>query len=84
MQEGSCRPPASTAISVGIDELIADRAPAFGFLAQVFDQDMANMPLVQAGVRAADPAHPRSRLGLYQEMIIQHWNALFDRYLSRE
>ncbi len=82
--EGSSRPPASPAIEVGTDERIADKAPAFGFLAQVFDQDMGNMPLIQAGVRAADPACPRSRLGLYQEMIIQHWNALFDRYLARQ
>jgi phenylpropionate dioxygenase-like ring-hydroxylating dioxygenase large terminal subunit len=80
--EGSPRPPAAPAIEVGIDETIESKAPAFGFLAQVFDQDMANMPLAQAGVRAADPAMHHSHLGTYQEMIIQHWHALFDRYLA--
>jgi phenylpropionate dioxygenase-like ring-hydroxylating dioxygenase large terminal subunit len=81
--EGTARPPSSPAIEVGIDETIEQRAPAFGFLGQVFDQDMANMPLIQAGVRASEPASHHSRLGTYQEMIIRHWNAQLDRYLSQ-
>jgi len=82
--EGSARPPASPVIEVGIDETIEEKVPAFGFLAQVFDQDMANMPLIQAGAQAADPANACSRLSAYQEMIIRHWNAEFDRCLARD
>jgi phenylpropionate dioxygenase-like ring-hydroxylating dioxygenase large terminal subunit len=81
--EGTPRPPSAPAIEVGIDETIEQMAPAFGFLAQVFDQDMANMPLIQAGARAADPANHRSHLSTYQEMIIRHWHAQLDRYLAR-
>jgi phenylpropionate dioxygenase-like ring-hydroxylating dioxygenase large terminal subunit len=77
------RPPSSPAIEIGEDELITEKAPAFGFLAQVFDQDMANMPLVQAGLKAADPARNHSLLGTYQEMIVQHWNDIFDEYMQR-
>ena len=81
--EGTIRPSAAPAVDVGIDETIEEKAPAFGFLAQVFDQDMANMPIVQAGAHAADPSNPYSRLSLYQETIIQHWHGVFDQYLSR-
>ncbi len=81
--EGSPRPPSSPAIEIGPGETVTDKAPAFNFLAAVFDQDIANMPLVQAGLKSADPAHPHSQLGAYQEMIIQHWNDLLDRYLAR-
>jgi hypothetical protein len=79
---GKPRPPSAPVIEVGPDERVFDKAPAFGFLGYVFDQDMSNMPLIQRGVRSAAAAHKRSNLGLYQEMIIQHWNALIDRCLN--
>jgi len=81
--EGEPRPPSSPTIEVGLDEKIAAKVPAFSFLAMIFDQDMSNMPLVQRGVRAADPAHHHTELGTFQESLIQHWNELFDRYMSQ-
>jgi hypothetical protein len=59
-----------------------EKAPGFGILGYVFDQDMSNMPLIQKGVRAADPTRHHSELGRYQEQLVQHWNELFDRYMS--
>lgn len=73
------RPQSSPAIEVGPDERIQDRVDSFGYLSQIFDQDMANMPLVQRGVRSADPGRHHSQLGTYQEGIIQHWNEVLDR-----
>ena len=81
--EGEDRPPASPRIDIGIGETVMERAPAFGFLAYVFDQDMANMPLIQRGLRSADPHRNHAVLGHYQEMIIQHWHDLYDEILSR-
>jgi phenylpropionate dioxygenase-like ring-hydroxylating dioxygenase large terminal subunit len=77
------RPPAAPCIEIGIDDSIVENAPAFGFLAFIFDQDMGNMPLVQAGVQAADPRRSHSQLGAYQEMIIQHWHETIDEFLGR-
>jgi phenylpropionate dioxygenase-like ring-hydroxylating dioxygenase large terminal subunit len=79
---GKPRPPSSPAIEIGPDERVMDKAPAFHFLGFVFDQDMSNMPLIQKGVRAANPLHHHSLLGRYQEILIQHWNQLIDRYVS--
>jgi phenylpropionate dioxygenase-like ring-hydroxylating dioxygenase large terminal subunit len=80
--KGQTRPPSAPLIEVGIHERVLDKAPAFSFLGHIFDQDMSNMPLLQKGVRAADPAAHHSLLGGYQEMMIQHWNELLDRYTS--
>jgi phenylpropionate dioxygenase-like ring-hydroxylating dioxygenase large terminal subunit len=79
--EGEPRPPSSPAIEIGLNETIAEKAPAFSFLAMIFDQDMHNMPLIQRGVQAANPAAPYSRLGSYQESMIQHWHELLDRQI---
>lgn len=67
---------------LGPDTKIFDEVPEFGFLAQVFDQDMTNMPRVQQGMHAADPTRMHSQLGSYQEMLIQHWNARMDRMIT--
>lgn len=75
-------PPSSPLIELDADESVFEKAPAFGFLGYVFDQDMSNMPLVQLGVHAADPEHPYTRLGVYQESIIQHWNRTLDDMIA--
>jgi phenylpropionate dioxygenase-like ring-hydroxylating dioxygenase large terminal subunit len=80
--EGKPRPPSSPAVFVAPDERVMEKAPGFGILGYVFDQDMSNMPLIQKGVRAADPTRHHSELGRYQEQLVQHWNELFDRYMS--
>jgi phenylpropionate dioxygenase-like ring-hydroxylating dioxygenase large terminal subunit len=80
--EGKQRPPSSPAIEVGIGESIAEKVPAFSFLGMIFDQDMSNMPMVQRGVQAADPAQHHAHLGAFQESLIQHWHELFDRFMG--
>ncbi len=80
--EGQERPPSSPAIEVAPDERLTDRAPAFHILGYVFDQDMSNMPLIQKGAQAADPARHHTQLGRYQEFLVQYWNHLFDRFQS--
>ena len=71
------------AIEIGIDETITDKAPAFSFLGFVLDQDMANMPLVQQGMKSADPMRAHSQLGTYQESFLQHWHALIDARMAQ-
>jgi phenylpropionate dioxygenase-like ring-hydroxylating dioxygenase large terminal subunit len=80
--EGQPRPPSAPVDIANIDERIVDKSPGFSFLASIFDQDMGNMPLVQKGVRAADPAHHHTMLGSYQESIMQTWHELFDRFMA--
>ena len=80
--EGKPRPPAAKLIDVDEGEKVAERVPAFGFLGEVIDQDMANMPFVQEGLKTADPAAHHSRLGDYQEMIIKHWHDVLDEMIG--
>ena len=80
--EGVDAPAPSPRIDLDSKDDVAEHAPAFQFLATVFDQDMHNLPLIQRGIRSADPAREHSVLGRYQEMIIQHWNDLHDRYMA--
>ncbi|MFT4054506.1 MAG: aromatic ring-hydroxylating dioxygenase subunit alpha [Novosphingobium sp.] len=82
-REGEPRPPAAEPIVIGEHESIMEKAPAYSFLAMIFDQDMSNLPLVQRGLKAADPKAPHSRLGAYQESIIQTWHELIDRDIAR-
>jgi phenylpropionate dioxygenase-like ring-hydroxylating dioxygenase large terminal subunit len=81
--EGEAPPPSSPVVEVGIGESIMEKVPDFNFLALIFDQDMGNMPLVQAGVKAASPARHHTQLGTYQEIIIQHWHEVIDEYLAK-
>lgn len=83
-REGTPRPASSPAILVAPEERIFDKAPAFGFLAHIFDQDMENMPLIQRGMHAAPDSRPYSTLGTYQEMIMQHWHDVLDRMMADE
>jgi hypothetical protein len=49
-------------------------------LGPVIDQDMGNMPFVQAGLAAS--ATGRVHLGAYQEIRIRHFHQTLDRYLA--
>jgi len=80
--EGKPRPEPAPMMHLGPDDLLSEHATAFGFLSFVFDQDMANMPRVQAGMRSADPTRTYSQLGTYQEQLIQHWCATADRMIA--
>lgn len=51
-------------------------------LAGVFDQDMANLPYVQDGLKSS--GNNRVELGNYQEIRIRHFHRTLDKYLARE
>ncbi|MEO0032557.1 MAG: hypothetical protein RIS94_2315 [Pseudomonadota bacterium] len=76
-------PPAAEPVVLDADQSVFAHCPEFGFLGYVFDQDMSNMPLIQKGAHAADPTAPYTRLGAYQEMIIQHWNQVMEEQIRR-
>lgn len=56
-------------------------APALGRLGWVFDQDVANAPLVQAGLKAS--GKKAVSFANYQEIRIRHFHATLDTYLER-
>ena len=51
-------------------------------LAGVFDQDMANLPHVQTGLKAS--RNHRIELGHYQESRIRQFAQTMEKYLARE
>jgi phenylpropionate dioxygenase-like ring-hydroxylating dioxygenase large terminal subunit len=81
--EGQPRPPSAPVDVVDLNESIAAKSPGFSFLGMIFDQDMSNLPLVQRGLRASDPAQHCAMLGTFQESMIQHWHELYDRFMSK-
>ena len=81
--EGEPRPPSAPVIEIGTEETITEKAPAFSFLGYVLDQDMTNLPLVQQGMKSADPRRAYSQLGTYQESFLQHWHALIDARIAQ-
>lgn len=56
-------------------------APALGRLGWVFDQDVANAPLVQAGLKAS--GKKAVSFANYQEIRLRHYHATLDTYLDR-
>lgn len=75
------RPPSAPIIELGFDDRF-DAAPGFGILSHIFDQDMTNLPNIQAGMRSASGRHAHATLGRYQESRIQHFHNTLDRYLG--
>lgn len=66
---------------IGDDEPFASAAHLIGSgLASVFDQDMANLPYVQEGLKCS--ANGRVELGRYQESRIRHFHQTLDAYLA--
>ncbi len=49
-------------------------------LASVFDQDMANLPYVQDGMKAS--ANRELQLGNYQEIRVRHFHQTLDKYIN--
>ena len=80
--EGQPRPKPVEMIEVASDENVFDRAPVFGFLGAVFDQDFENLPNVQGGARSADPARHYAQLGDYQEFVIKRFHELLDEKMA--
>ena len=56
-------------------------APGFEQLGMVIDQDMANLPRIQRGLRAA--SHRHVTLSDYQEIRLRHFHSRLDTYLPR-
>lgn len=54
-------------------------APGFELLGMVIDQDMANLPRVQRGLRAA--SHPTITLSDYQEIRLRHFHQRLDELI---
>lgn len=63
------------------DQPFASAAHLIGAgLASVFDQDMANLPYVQEGMKAS--ANKEIQLGNYQEIRVRHFHQTLDKYLN--
>jgi hypothetical protein len=54
-------------------------APGMGGLAAVFEQDMANLPRVQAGLKSSGKASVT--FGNYQEARLRLFHRLIDQYI---
>ncbi len=78
---GAPRPPSAPIREIDFDERF-DAVPEIGLLAIIFDQDMGNLPRVQAGLRGAEPGHAFATLGRYQEQRIRHFHDVLDRTLE--
>lgn len=76
------KPPKSAPMfRIGDDEPFAAASHLIGAgLASVFDQDMANLPFVQEGLKAS--ANKQVQLGQYQESRIRHFHQTLDKYLE--
>ncbi len=53
-----------------------------GLLGPVFDQDMANMPFIQEGLKSL--RGPGIQLARYQENRIRHYHEILDEWLARD
>lgn len=79
--EGTEPPPDAPTFRLGIDEPFSDAAHVMGAgLSNVFNQDGANLPQVQKGLKASKKG--AVTLGNYQEVRIRHFNQTLDKYLN--
>jgi phenylpropionate dioxygenase-like ring-hydroxylating dioxygenase large terminal subunit len=77
--KGAPRPRAVEMRFLGEDEPWST-VTEWGALGGVFDQDMANLPYVQEGLKSSP--NNRVELGNYQESRIRHFHATLDKYLA--
>ncbi|MCP4841942.1 MAG: aromatic ring-hydroxylating dioxygenase subunit alpha [Halieaceae bacterium] len=79
--EGAESPPDAPTHRLGIDEPFSDAAEVMGEgLSNVFNQDGANLPQVQKGLKASKKG--TVMLGNYQEVRIRHFNQTLEKYLN--
>ncbi len=79
--EGTEPPEDAPTTRLGADEPFAKAADVLGAgLANVFEQDGANLPQVQKGLRASKKG--TITLGNYQEVRIRHFHQTLDKYLN--
>ena len=67
------RPPAAKINHLDFDEYFSDKAPEFGPLSHIFDQDLSNLPYIQQGMHSAAPGAAHQTLGTYMEQRIQYF-----------
>ena len=73
------RPPAAPIKWLGPDDDWTE-APELGLLAKVFNQDILNMPKVQAGLKTMK--QPYVIFGDYGETKIRHFHALLEEWIA--
>ncbi|QUD90530.1 aromatic ring-hydroxylating oxygenase subunit alpha [Phenylobacterium montanum] len=78
---GQEKPRAPTMHLLGNDEPWTAATELGQALAGVFDQDMANLPYVQDGLKVSK--NGLVELGDYQEIRVRHFHRTLDRYLAR-
>lgn len=66
LPKGAPRPPAAKIVELGFDDRY-ESVPEWGAMCQVYDQDVATLPMVQRGMRSAYAGHAFSTLARYQE-----------------
>jgi len=79
--EGTESPPDAPVYRLGIDQPFSEAADVMGAgFANVFNQDGANLPQVQKGLKASKKG--AVTLGNYQEVRIRHFHQTLDKYLT--
>jgi nitrite reductase/ring-hydroxylating ferredoxin subunit len=78
---GKPKPAPAKLRELGVDEPWTE-APELLSLSKIMDQDVLNVPLVQAGLKAKQP--PYVWYSSYQEGKIRAWHALYDKALGLE
>jgi phenylpropionate dioxygenase-like ring-hydroxylating dioxygenase large terminal subunit len=78
---GAPRPPSAPIRHIGFDEAF-NTAPEIGLLSIIFDQDMSNLPRIQAGLKAAEEGRAVTTLGRYQEQRIRHFHDVLSATLG--
>ncbi len=81
LPKGAPRPPSAPLSQLGFDEFF-ESLPEWGRLAHIFDQDMSNLPVIQAGMRAAAASRSHISLGRYQEQRIALLHEFVDRRIA--
>jgi phenylpropionate dioxygenase-like ring-hydroxylating dioxygenase large terminal subunit len=77
--EGKPKPPAAAVHRLSVDQSWCD-APELGSLARIIDQDVFNLPKVQAGLKTKQP--PYVWYSAYQEGKIRNFHANYDRWMG--
>lgn len=74
---GEAKPKCPEMVLIPEDE---DWEPLFGQLGAVLNQDMANIPHVQTGMKAMRDG--KVELAHYQESRVRHWHQTIDKYIA--
>ena len=81
LPKGAPRPPSAPLTQLDFDEFF-ETLPEWGRLAHIFDQDMSNLPIIQAGMRSAAAERSQLSLGRYQEQRIALLHEFVDQKIA--